>query len=234
MKTKKILTGLLATASIATLLAADPITINAANKTETITKTQKHYVIKNVPKLSKWGYIVNYYSDSPVLVGKSSYQKMLNNPLYEGANKVKANKVKNVRFKIVKVMEFHDVNGGTPQYLATSKNHKYNVWATSGELRYYNINSKSLKNVIKPLKRIDQRDSERLDRKLLQKDANTGRVRIAKNKHDFNLAVKAAKKLKGKQRKFILASLAQMKKDGDITDVMQDITDNLFLWSIDD
>ena len=40
---------------------------------------------------------------------------------------------------------------------------------------------------------------------------------IRKNEYDFNLAVKAAKKLKGQQRKFVLASLKQAKKDGYIT-----------------
>lgn len=220
MKSKRILIATLATTSIAALLALNPITINAATKsvnTTQIQKNDKQYVIKNSPELSKWGYIVNVNSsEQPVFVGKDSYEKMLNNQFFKGSKVANPKKIKNVRFKIVKTMTFKNANGGTPQYLITSKNHKYNAWTTDGELRYYAINRKALKAVVKPLKRIHKRNYEGLHNLEV------------KNKHDFNLAVKAAKKLKGNQRKFILASLNQMKKD---SSTENDIG-NILAWSV--
>ena len=56
---------------------------------------------------------------------------------------------------------------------------------------------------------------------------------IRKNEYDFNLAVKAAKKLKGQQRKFVLASLKQAKKDGYITELTLPLAFNILLWGID-
>lgn len=57
-----------------------------------------------------------------------------------------------------------------------------------------------MKNVKKPLMRIANR-------------LNTS-LKKANNKRDFNAAMKAAKKLPGNQRKFVLRSLKQLKKDG--------------------
>ena len=57
-----------------------------------------------------------------------------------------------------------------------------------------------MKNVKKPLMRIANR-------------LNTS-LKKANNKRDFNAAMKAAKKLYGNQRKFVLRSLKQLKKDG--------------------
>ena len=39
-------------------------------------------------------------------------------------------------------------------------------------------------------------------------------LKKANNKRDFNAAMKAAKKLRGSQRDFVLRSLNQLKKDG--------------------
>lgn len=57
-----------------------------------------------------------------------------------------------------------------------------------------------MKNVKKPLMRIANR-------------LNTS-LKKANNKRDFNAAMKVAKKLHGNQRKFVLRSLKQLKKDG--------------------
>ena len=57
-----------------------------------------------------------------------------------------------------------------------------------------------MKNVKKPLMRIANR-------------LNTS-LKKANNKRDFNAAMKAAKRLHGNQRKFVLRSLKQLKKDG--------------------
>lgn len=57
-----------------------------------------------------------------------------------------------------------------------------------------------MQGVIKPLKRIANR-------------LNTS-LKKANNKRDFYAAMKAAKKLRGSQRDFVLRSLNQLKKDG--------------------
>ena len=114
-------------------------------------------------------------------------------------------------------------------FYGLSKNHKYNAWTPNAGLQYYDIHSKSLQSVIRPLKRIKSRDFEGLNRKKTVKDT---RSRITKNKRDFGLAVKAAKRLKGKQRKFVLGSLQQMRQDDGIRNVMQEKQDNVLLWTI--
>ena len=135
MKSKKALIGLLATALLAALFSASSVTANAADNSNStaVAKFDKVITMKNVPRLSKWGYIVTVNSDSQPI-----------------------------------------------------------QW---------------VKIVIK----------------------NT----IRKNEYDFNLAVKAAKKLKGQQRKFVLASLKQAKKDGYITKLTLPLVFNILLWGID-
>lgn len=72
------------------------------------------------------------------------------------------------------------------------------------------MNTKSMQGVIKPLKRIAKRYSNKMD------DSRAGNLKDAKNKKDLELAIKVAKKLKGNQRKFVLTSLNQLKKAGTI------------------
>ena len=130
MKSKKVLISLLAA-----LFSASSVTANAADNSNStaVAKFDKAITIKNIPRLSKWSYIVTVNSDSQPI-----------------------------------------------------------QW---------------VKIVIK----------------------NT----IRKNEYDFNLAVKAAKKLKGQQRKFVLASLKQAKKDGYITELTLPLAFNILLWGID-
>ncbi len=233
MKLNKSLLTLLTTVTLTTLLGAAPITVKASNYSSNVTANQKkHYVIKNTPKLSKWGYVLNVNSSAlPIFVGKSNYQKLLNNPYFKGTKSVSPKRLKNVRFKIVKIMVFKDVNG-TPEYLITSKNHKYNTWTPNAGLQYYDIHSKYLQRVMKPLKKIKERDLRVLNRKTAGKESVSGQKRIVQNKHDFDLAVKSARKLKGNQRKFVLGSLHQMKQDDGIRNVMQEKQNNILLWTI--
>ena len=49
-------------------------------------------------------------------------------------------------------------------------------------------------------------------------DSKSSNLKDAKNKKDLELAIKAAKKLKSNQRKFVLTSLNQLKKAGTIND----------------
>ena len=231
---KSIIALLTTTATLAMLFGTAPNPVNASNNASNVASKQvkKRYVIKNTPKLSKWGYILNVNSSAlPIFVGRSNYRKLLNNPYFKGAKSISSKKLKNVKFKVVKVMVFKNVNG-TPEYFVTSKDHKYNVWTPNAGLQYCDIHSKSLQKVINPLKRIKKRDFERLNSKTPEKDTVSGRKRIAKNKYDFNLAVKAAEKLKRKQRRFVLSFLQQMKQDDGIRDLMQEKQDNILLWTI--
>ena len=234
MKSRKILAALFTAASVATLLGTAPVTVNAASSNSTTTSTKKSpkLVIQNTPKLGKWGYVVNVNSSAqPIYVGKPNYAKLVNNPLFKGTKTVSHKKIKNVKFKVEKVMHFKGL-GGAPEYFVTSKDHKYNGWTPNAGLQYYAINSEPLQRVLKPLGRIEERDSKRLDRKTTAKGAISGRKRIAKNEHDYALAVKAAKKLKGNQRKFVLGSLKQMKQDVSVRNVMLQEKDNILLWSV--
>lgn len=234
MKSRKILTALFTAASVATLLGTAPITVNAASSVSATTSTKKSpkLIIQNTPKLSKWGYVLNVNSSAQsIYVGKSNYAKMVNDPSFKGTETVSPKKIKNVRFKVEKVMHFQGV-GGAPEYFVTSKDHKYNGWTPNVGLQYYAINSKSFQNVIKPLKKIEGRSPIRPNKKFTSKGKITDRKWLAKNEHDYALAVKAAKKLKGDQRKFALESLKQMKQDGVLRNVMMEKKDNILLWSV--
>ena len=74
MKSKKALISLLATALLAALFSASSVTANAADNSNStaVAKFDKAITIKNIPRLSKWGYIVTVNSDSqPISVGDS-------------------------------------------------------------------------------------------------------------------------------------------------------------------
>lgn len=109
-------------------------------------------------------------------------------------------KVQKVKFRIEKVLNVKGRGAGAPVYLVAYKDKKYSSWTTQSGLQYYYLNSKAMKNVKKPLMRIANR-------------LNTS-LKKANNKRDFNAAMKAAQKLHGNQRKFVLRSLKQLKKDG--------------------
>lgn len=128
-------------------------------------------------------------------------------------------------------MHFKGVSG-SPEYFVTSKDHKYNCWTPNAGLQYYAINSKPLQKVIKSLKKIEGRSPIKQNGKFTSKGTITDCKWLAKNEHDYALAVKAAKKLKGNQRKFVLGSLKQMKQDGVLRNVMMEKKDNILLWSV--
>ena len=231
MKSKKALISLLATASLAALFSASSVTANAADNSNltAVAKFDKAITIKNAPQLSKWGYIVTVNSDSqPISVGKDSYQKMLNDSEFRSGDTISPKKAKNVKFKVVKIAYAKHHNGAL-MYLITSKDNKYSTWTTNPGMQYYAFKSKALQGVVKPLNRISKRATYKWQK--ISKKARATRIR--KNKHDFNLAVKAAKKLKSQQRKFVLASLKQAKKEGYITKLTLPLAFNILLWGID-
>lgn len=196
MKFQKLVTSALLVAGTASVLAVAPVSVNAA--------TIPASAVKNKASLTKEGYIMRVLNDrdaSPIYVGKANYNKLVKNVTpAKGAKTISPKKVQKVKFRIEKVLDVKGRGAGAPVYLVASKDKKYSTWTTQAFLQYYYLNSKSMQGVTKPLKRIANR-------------LNTS-LKKANNKRDFNAAMKAAKRLRGSQRDFVLRSLNQLKKDG--------------------
>lgn len=186
-------------AGTVTMLSATPKLVNAAS-----TSSAPVAAVKNKASFTKEGYIMRILNDkdaSKIYVGKSNYKKLVKNITpSKKAKTISPKKVQKVKFRIEKVLNVKGRGAGAPVYLVASKDKKYSSWTTQSGLQYYYLNSKAMKNVKKPLMRIANR-------------LNTS-LKKANNKRDFNAAMKAAKKLHGNQRKFVLRSLKQLKKDG--------------------
>lgn len=196
MKFQKLVTSALLVAGTASVLAVAPVSVNAA--------TIPASAVKNKASLTKEGYVMRILNDkdaTPIYVGKVNYNKLFKNVTpAKGAKTISPKKVQKVKFRIEKVLNVKGRGAGAPVYLVASKDKKYSTWTTQAFLQYYYLNSKSMQGVTKPLKRIANR-------------LNTS-LKKANNKRDFNAAMKAAKKLRGSQRDFVLRSLNQLKKDG--------------------
>ncbi|EFG55805.1 hypothetical protein LA664_02245 [Lactobacillus amylolyticus] len=199
MKFQKLIVGaILLTGSLA-VLSVVPQSVSA-----TSTESTPVAVVKNKASFTKEGYIMRILNDkdaSKIYVGKSNYKKLVKNIMpSKKAKTISPKKVQKVKFRIEKVLNVKGRGAGAPVYLVASKDKKYSSWTTQSGLQYYYLNSKAMKNVKKPLMRIANR-------------LNTS-LKKANNKRDFNAAMKAAKKLHGNQRKFVLRFLKQLKKDG--------------------
>lgn len=199
MKFQKLIAGaILLTGSLA-VLSVVPQSVSA-----TSTESTPVAVVKNKASFTKEGYIMRILNDkdaSKIYVGKSNYKKLVKNIMpSKKAKTISPKKVQKVKFRIEKVLNVKGRGAGAPVYLVASKDKKYSSWTTQSGLQYYYLNSKAMKNVKKPLMRIANR-------------LNTS-LKKANNKRDFNAAMKAAKKLHGNQRKFVLRFLKQLKKDG--------------------
>ena len=197
MKLQKLFTGAFLLAGTVTMLSATPKSVNAAS-----TSSAPVAAVKNKASFTKEGYIMRILNDkdaSKIYVGKSNYKKLVKNITpSKKAKTISPKKVQKVKFRIEKVLNVKGRGAGAPVYLVASKDKKYSSWTTQSGLQYYYLNSKAMKNVKKPLMRIANR-------------LNTS-LKKATNKRDFNAAMKAAKKLHGNQRKFVLRSLKQLKK----------------------
>ena len=197
MKLQKLFTGAFLLAGTVTMLSATPKSVNAAS-----TSSAPVAAVKNKASFTKEGYIMRILNDkdaSKIYVGKSNYKKLVKNITpSKKAKTISPKKVQKVKFRIEKVLNVKSRGAGAPVYLVASKDKKYSSWTTQSGLQYYYLNSKAMKNVKKPLMRIASR-------------LNTSLKKV-NNKRDFNAAMKAAKKLHGNQRKFVLRSLKQLKK----------------------
>lgn len=195
MKFQKLLLSAALLASTATVLTVAPTANAATNDSKPVA------VVENKANFTKEGYIMRILNDSdasPIYVGKANYNKLVKNVTpAKGAKTISPKKVQKVKFRIEKVLNVKGRGAGAPVYLVASKDKKYSTWTTQALLQYYYLNSKSMQGVTKPLKRIANR-------------LNTS-LKKANNKRDFNAAMKAAKKLHGSQRDFVLRSLNQLK-----------------------
>lgn len=205
MKIKNLLIAATLFVSSTSLIATAPVAVNAA-------AAQQHVTVQNT-QLTKQGYVVGLKSNAveKVYVGKNNFKKLSKDvaPLKK-AKTISPKAVKKTKFRIEKVAKMKGKALGAPEYLIASKNKKYSAWVTQADLQYYYWNSKSMKNVTKYLKRIANRYSKK------ENDSRYGNLKDKKNLKDFNLAVKAAKKLPASQKKFVLKSLNQLKKTGNI------------------
>ena len=194
------------------LLSAAPATVHAASIASSAPKTTNinlKAVIENKPKLTKQGYVLrikNSKDADPICVGKANYKYALKHYETFKGKTISPAKVQNVKFRVEKVVKFHDKISGAPLYLVVSKDKKYSCWTTQAMLQYYYFNSKGMRGVVNPLKRIANRGA----------DKDIISLKNKQNKRDFNAAMKAANKLKGSQKKFAVNSLKQLKKDGSI------------------
>lgn len=199
MKFHKLVTSALLVAGTASAIAVAPVSVIAATS-----KNAPVAAVQNKTNFTKEGYIMRVLNDrdaSPIYVGKANYNKLVKNVTpAKGAKTISPKKVQKVKFRIEKVLNVKGRGAGAPVYLVASKDKKYSTWTTQAFLQYYYLNSKSMQGVTKPLKRIANR-------------LNTS-LKKANNKRDFNAAMKAAKRLRGSQRDFVLRSLNQLKKDG--------------------
>lgn len=202
MNFKKVLVSvMLLTASVGEVSVAPSVTKAAV--------TQKTPTIKNTP-LTKEGYNVRFINNKfadKVYVGQDNYKKLVSGPKgYEDGMKdaktISPKKIQNVKFRIEKVAIMHAKGFGAPSYFVASKDKKYSAWTTQSGLQYFYLNSKSaaMKAVKKHLANIANR--------------NGSSVKTKAGKRDFNLAMKAAKKLPKSQRAFVVSHLNQLKKVG--------------------
>ncbi len=228
MKFKKLI--ITSVAAVSLLGAVNVASVQAATTNKSVinsqTKKQKkvNTQAQNTP-LTKDGYVVRLIDPKlKVMVGKANYERAAKSIVPFKSQTINSNKFKNMKFRIEKAHYFNgDAGGGAPLFLIASKDKKYSAWATQSELQYYYLNSKSMAGVTKPLKRIANRY---VNGKNYWKMC--GNINAPKNKEDFQLAEKAAQKLKGSQKKFIVQSLKQLKKDG----TMDKEGHNLLLFSI--
>lgn len=165
-----------------TTFETQPVQVDAATASQTASKM----TIENT-SLTKQGYILRVDSNAfrKINVGKTYYQKALKTTDLFKAKTVSPKKIKNVKFRIEKVAYAPKNASGAPLYLVASKDKKYSCWTTQEGLEYYYLNTKSMSGVTKTLKRIANRENRNLKK--------------INNKRDFNQAMKAAKKLTGKQ-----------------------------------
>ena len=194
------------------LLSVAPATVQAASTASSAPKTTNvnpKAVIENDPKLTKQGYVLrikNSKDADPIYVGKNNYKYALTHYETFKGKTISPAKVQNVKFRVEKVVRFHGKISGAPLYLVVSKDKKYSCWTTQAMLQYYYFNSKGMRGVVNLLKRIANRSA----------DKNIISLKNKQNKRDFNAAMKAANKLKGSQKKFVVNSLKQLKKDNNI------------------
>lgn len=216
--------SLLLSSVVIVMLLASATPVQAAtaksNSSSVKTTTIKNDSIKNDANLTKQGYVLRIKKGwgIRVYVGKADYKRALTTAAEFKTKTVNANKLQNIKFRVEKVGNPpRGAISASPVYLVASKDKKYSAWLTQSELEYYYLHDKAVQSVIKPLKKIINNDDNYSDKHI--HSTNGGSLKIKKNKLYFDQALAAAKKMpKGSKKTFVLNSLNQLKKDGNIDD----------------
>lgn len=203
MKFQKIVTS--AVALLATVSCLSLTNTQAKATEKTTTQAAATYTLKNKPNFSKYGYIMKIKSNDKVFVGRQNYNKAFKQLDIKGAKTVNAKHLRNVKFKIVKAAYFNVHGFGAPEYLAVSRNKRYAAWLTQSSLQYYAVKQRAMRPIMRAINRMINRSVN-----------HSGSLKTRANKRDFNTAYRAARKLRGRQKSFVMASLRQLKKDGNI------------------
>lgn len=196
---KRILVSILATISIVVVSTVTPRGVNAA-KPNTNLKTE----LKSTP-LTKQGYVLQIKSGygNKVIVGKNNYKRVLalakQDKFLNNVKTVKPSQIRNIKFRVEKVVDVVNRGAGAPLYVVASKNKKYSCVTTQASLRCIYWNDRSVQGVINPLKKIYK---------------GSGDLSTKKSRNYFKQAIQAAEKLPNSGKKtFLLHSLNQFKKD---------------------
>lgn len=199
MKLKRIIFSLLTAVSIVTFVSTSAKNVKAATP-DTNIRTE----LKSTP-LTKQGYVLQVKSgyDNKVYVGKENYKRVLSlaaqDKFLNNVKTVKPSQIKNVKFRVEKVVDIVNRGAGAPLYIISSKDKKYSCVTTQASLRCIYWNDRSVQSVINPLKKIYK---------------GSGNLATKKSRNYFNQSVKAANNLpKSSKRTFLLNSLKQFKKD---------------------
>ncbi|RVU71520.1 MULTISPECIES: hypothetical protein [Lactobacillus] len=205
MKFKKLLVSVvvLAGAALTMTTMQNSVKADTTAKSENAVQTKPMQGVKNRPDLTKKGYILRVINDKyadKIYVGKKNYSKSLKSFELKGVKTVSAKKVQNVKFRVEKEFDYSKRHTGAPVFLLASKDKNYFIWTTQSGLQYFYLNNKNMRGVKKALTKIANSDNRQ--------------VKKGKNKKQLDLAFKAAKKLRGKQKKFVVSSLKELKKDG--------------------
>ena len=115
-------------------------------------KKNKDYTIKDVPDLTKQGYILRIPDKvgrlkNQVISGKENYNRASQSLDAFKAKTVSPSKVKNIKFRIEKIAEFHTKGFGAPEYFVASKDKQYYGWHTQPELEYIHLHDKNFAGI---------------------------------------------------------------------------------------
>lgn len=215
MKMKKLLVGTVAAMSLAAPALGSTSVFAKTTATAKTNTTMSYY--------RKAGAVLRLHKNiypTKIYVGTSAYKKMAKGSTTVKAKTISAKKLQHVRFEVAKVVNPPKGYQGGPNYLVTTKNHKYSGWILATDAYYYLQNSKQLKHVVAPLEQMYKR---------LQNSDQSASTKTKLNRAAIKKAQRAASHLKnGATKKFVQASLKKLANGSDV----ENVTTNMFIWGL--